>query len=65
MTVEAYSIYKECIKIHSLRWLGEYQDLDPIAYLEFHAGPILSHFIGVYGIPEIVKDFISAATSER
>lgn len=63
--MDSQQIYEECIKAHALKWIGEYQDLDPIEYLEFRAGPVLSHFIGVYGIVKIVNDFIQSSNSER
>lgn len=50
------NLYSDCLAIHALRWQKSHQDLGVLEYIEFHGGPILSHFIHKYGADAIIKD---------
>ena len=50
------SIYDECIKLHALKWLANYQDLNIIEYIELHGGSILTYYIGELGPNHIIND---------
>jgi hypothetical protein len=55
--MDSQDIYSLCLTAHVFNWMESGQKLKPVEYLEFNAGPILSHFMRVYGIEIVVNDF--------
>lgn len=49
-------VYDECIKMHALRWLESYQDLNTIEYLELHGGPIIHFFMVTKGLMNVIAE---------
>jgi hypothetical protein len=58
-------IYDRCLTVHVYNWIENYRTLEREVYLEMQGGPILGHFIQIYGLDKVVSDFIAKTESER
>jgi Fe2+ or Zn2+ uptake regulation protein len=56
--LNAATIYDELLRIHSLNWLKNYQEMNTIQYIEFNGGPLIAHFVNtkVNGVTTVVND---------